>query len=116
MIDDQTDPENPVVLEEEPGVVRRSWSEAEYEYALTLPGTAGTCVDYTNTAIVDLTQGQDPTAEQDGDRLRRGAARRRGRRPPADLARAYAWSVAKVGRRDDPHGRRDRRRRRSATP
>lgn len=92
VIDDKTDPENPVLLEED-----LQWAEGlvkEYDYALTLPGTAGTCVDHTNTAIVDLAQGQDPTAEQEvtvcvEEPLDAEVA------ATGSLAKTYAWSVAK---------------------
>ena len=101
VVDDETDPQHPVLLEQ--GLEWSAGLVKSYEYSLTLPGTAGTCVDHTNTAIVDLTparlgavaEGDNPSASETvtvcvekplvPDVSGTG-----------DLARAYAWSVAKV--------------------
>jgi hypothetical protein len=104
--DDKTDPENPVLLEDD-----LTWSEGmvkTYDYSLTHEGVPGTCVDFTNTAWVDLEPGNQPKLSAAGER---------GGTDPsdsttatvcvekplqlevsgsADLARAYAWSIAKV--------------------
>ena len=104
VIDDKTDPANPKLLEQ--GLV---WSDGlvkSYEYSLTLPGTAGTCVDYTNTAVVDLTPAQQERAaalDEDGNPYAQQTVTVCEEKPlepevsgSADLARAYAWSIAKV--------------------
>src|SRR5699024_9783939 len=60
VVDDQTDPANPVTLGQ------ATWddpSTQSYEYTLTHTGVPGQCVDFTNTAWVVVT-GDDPTAEQ----------------------------------------------------
>lgn len=90
--DDQTDPENPVLLDEE-----LEWSAGlveTYDYTLTHDGVPGTCVDFTNTAWLALT-GDDPSDSTTATVCTEA--------PPelaptatADLARAYAWSIAKV--------------------
>ena len=92
-LDDKTDPANPVVLEKgltwAPGLVK------EYPYSLTHGGTPGTCTDHTNTAVVDLPTGTDPTDSTTVTvcvEKPLAAAATAG----ADLARAYAWSIDKV--------------------
>lgn len=59
VVDDQTRPGQRVALAEdlvwEPGLTRT------YEYDLALPGTVGQCVDFTNTAVVDLAGTADPS-------------------------------------------------------
>lgn len=59
VVDDQTRPGQRVVLAEdlvwEPGLTRT------YEYDLALPGTVGECVDFTNTAMVDVAGAADPS-------------------------------------------------------
>jgi hypothetical protein len=94
VIDDKTDPANPVVLQEDltwaPGLVK------EYTYSLTHGGTPGTCADHTNTAVVDLATGSDPTDSTTVtvcvEKPLAAAAATAG----ADLARTYAWSIDKV--------------------
>ena len=51
VIDDKTVPASPVTLG------TWDWSDGPhtFEYALQLPGVAGDCVDYTNTAVIDET-------------------------------------------------------------
>ncbi|GAA1147281.1 vWA domain-containing protein [Ornithinicoccus hortensis] len=60
--DDQTDPEaDPVLLGE------ATWgvdTPKEFTYLLTHEGVPGECVDFTNTAWVDLTEGEDPEADE----------------------------------------------------
>lgn len=64
VVDDQTDPANPVVLGE------HTWTEQgateDFTYQLTLEGTEGACVDFTNNAWIDelpdVTIDQDVTA------------------------------------------------------
>lgn len=60
--DDKTDPANPVTL----GTA--TWNAAGtpivFPYSLTLEGVGGDCVDFTNTAWVDVTVGSDPSATQ----------------------------------------------------
>ncbi|MGX5772942.1 hypothetical protein ACWKWN_19565 [Microbacterium trichothecenolyticum] len=51
VIDDMTDPENPVVL----GTANWADGPQEFPYELTLDGVPGTCVDYTNTAWIEET-------------------------------------------------------------
>ncbi|WP_341994217.1 hypothetical protein MRBLWH7_002099 [Microbacterium sp. LWH7-1.2] len=51
VFDDMTDPENPVEL----GTANWADGPQEFEYELTLDGTPGTCVDYTNTAWIEET-------------------------------------------------------------
>jgi LPXTG-motif cell wall-anchored protein len=51
VIDDMTDPENPVEL----GTANWADGPTEFTYELTLDGTPGTCVDYTNTAWIEET-------------------------------------------------------------
>ena len=91
--DDKTDPENPVLLDES-----LEWSEGlveTYEYSLTHEGVPGRCVDFTNTAWLDLDGSQDPEDSTTATVCVEQPLQPRvsGR---ADLARAYAWSVAKV--------------------
>ncbi|MCD6641042.1 MAG: prealbumin-like fold domain-containing protein [Nocardioides sp.] len=92
VVDDKTDPANPVTLEED-----LVWAEGlvrTYEYSLTHQGTAGECVDHTNTAIVDLPSGDDP---EDGttvtvcteDQLDIDAT------IAGDFDRAYDWAIDK---------------------
>ncbi|MEE6287517.1 hypothetical protein V2J52_07615 [Georgenia sp. MJ173] len=61
VVDDQTDPANPVPLGQ------ATWNAAgtpvEFTYSLTHVGVPGECVDFTNTAWLEV-QGDDPTAEQ----------------------------------------------------
>ena len=91
--DDQTDPEHPVLLDES-----LEWSDGlveTYEYSLTHEGVPGTCVDFTNTAWLDLSGSQDPE-----DSTTATMCVEKPLQPDvsgsADLARAYAWSIAKV--------------------
>lgn len=91
--DDKTDPANPVLLEE--GL---AWSDGlvkTYEYELTHEGVPGTCVDVTNTAWLDLSGGNDPEDSTTATvcvEAPLGLAVQ----GSADLAREYAWSIAKV--------------------
>ena len=49
VVDDKTDPLNPVTL----GISDYYTGPFEYTYALGKTGVAGTCTDYTNTAVID---------------------------------------------------------------
>jgi large repetitive protein len=90
--DDKTDPENPVLLDEE-----LEWSAglvATYGYTLTHQGVPGTCVDLTNTAWLGLT-GTKPSDSTTGT-VCAEAPLELAPAATADLAREYAWSIAKV--------------------
>jgi hypothetical protein len=90
--DDQTDPENPVLLDEE-----LEWSAGlveTYGYTLTHEGVPGTCVDFTNTSWLELV-GDDPSASTTAT-VCTEAPLELAPTATADLAREYAWSVGKV--------------------
>ena len=55
VIDDKTDPLHPVTLG------TWNWADGEHTFTYTLekPGVAGTCTDYTNTAVIDETKQSD---------------------------------------------------------
>ena len=57
--DDKTDPPNPVYL----GDVTIADAPMTFEYSVTFDATPGECVDYTNTAWVEVLGDDDPTAE-----------------------------------------------------
>lgn len=93
VIDDKTDPANPVTLAED-----LEWSEGlvrTFDYFLVHEGVSGRCSSFTNTAVVDLAQRPDPT---DGTTVRVcvEAPLTAAAQASADLARSYAWSVDKV--------------------
>lgn len=90
--DDQTDPENPVLLDEE-----LEWSAGlvgTYGYTLTHAGVPGTCVDVTNTAWLELA-GDDP-GDSTTATVCTEAPLELAPTATADLERAYAWSISKV--------------------
>ena len=62
--DDKTDPGNPVDL----GTWNWADGEHTFTYSLDKEGVAGTCKDYTNTAVIDET---DQTDSSNSDGLRR---------------------------------------------
>ncbi|WP_439937470.1 SpaA isopeptide-forming pilin-related protein [Nocardia sp. N13] len=89
--DDKTDPDNPVLLD------TLTWSEGlskTYSYTLTHEGVPGQCVDFTNTAWLDL------SGEDADDSTTATVCVEKPLVPEvsgsADLARAYAWSIGKV--------------------
>ena len=55
VIDDKTDPANPVTL----GIWDWTDGAHTFEYSLVKEGVAGTCTDYTNTAVIDETDQSD---------------------------------------------------------
>jgi hypothetical protein len=88
--DDKTDPDNPVLLD------TLTWSSGlskTYSYTLTHEGVPGECVDFTNTAWLDLS-GEDPE-----DSTTATVCVEKPLEPEvsgsADLARDYAWSIEK---------------------
>ena len=54
VVDDQTDPSNPVTLGTD-----YYTGPFEFTYSLDKQGVAGTCTDYTNTAVIDETDQSD---------------------------------------------------------
>ncbi|GAB3017027.1 hypothetical protein GCM10011376_02980 [Nocardioides flavus (ex Wang et al. 2016)] len=90
--DDQTDPENPVLLDGE-----LEWAEdlvETYEYTLTHEGVPGQCVDLTNTAWLELA-GENPS-DSTTVTVCTEAPLELAPTATADLARDYAWSIGKV--------------------
>ena len=55
VIDDKTDPANPVTL----GTWNWADGEHTFTYSLDKQGVAGKCTDYTNTAVIDETEQSD---------------------------------------------------------
>lgn len=55
VIDDQTDPANPITL----GTSDYYDGPFEFNYSLSKSGEAGKCTDYTNTAVIDETKQRD---------------------------------------------------------
>jgi hypothetical protein len=55
VIDDKTDPANPVTL----GTVNWGKPHGPFTYTIEKQGVAGTCTDYTNTAVIDETKQSD---------------------------------------------------------
>ncbi|MEE6287518.1 hypothetical protein V2J52_07620 [Georgenia sp. MJ173] len=91
VVDDKTDPANPVVLGE------ATWNAAgtpvEFDYSLTHAGVPGQCVDFTNTAWLEVA-GDDPTADQTVE-VCVEAPLQVSKTAAASFDRTYLWDIEK---------------------
>ncbi|MEE6283076.1 hypothetical protein [Georgenia sp. MJ170] len=91
VVDDKTDPADPVVLGE------ATWNAAgtpvEFDYSLTHAGVPGQCVDFTNTAWLEVA-GDDPTADQTVE-VCVEAPLQVSKTAAASFDRTYLWDIEK---------------------
>jgi len=93
--DDKTDPSNPVLLGPLTGTDEEPFASQTWNYALDLPGVAGTCADYTNTAAVKSGETTLDSAQQTVE-VCAGAALTVSKTASGTYDRQYLWEITKT--------------------